>query len=88
MKDKLSAVERGELRWELSHNREFRNQIKRGKLARHAESAVEAETAEIQAAQQERDEERANRKPGSMSDGRQRWEETHGASGQHKDGDN
>lgn len=82
MKDELSEVERGELRWELSHNRGFRNQVKRDKLTRHAVAAVEAESAEQKAEQQKRDEERANRKPGTLNDGRSRWEQRHNSTSQ------
>ncbi|MBN9128501.1 MAG: hypothetical protein J0I04_02460 [Paenarthrobacter ureafaciens] len=72
----MSSTDEGRIRWERQHSSDFRKRLLARKADRIADAALDQEDAERAAQQrdqQQREAERANRKPGTFEDGRARF---------------
>lgn len=76
--DKISGVDRGSIRWERKHSRNFRDRLLALKADRLTRAALEQEEAERQEQEREAQQrEAAKPAPGGYADGRRRWEAQH-----------
>ena len=77
--DKISGIDRGNIRWERKNSKNFRDRLLSLKADKLARAALEQEEAERQEREREAQQREANKPaPGTAADGRRRWEQKHG----------